>query len=281
MSCSDDSSCHREHQQLRFLNTTMATTIFVLPGERIDPSSLPSHPKLPLKLGPGLRHIPPNTIVPTVAGLLCTDQKKNAVWVEYNAGRVRISFHSCKPWLIEEQYIPTLGDLVIATIHHSSVDTYYASLSDYTPNATLPQLSFEGATKKTRPQLAPGALVYARVTLANKHMDPEIECVSGSTGKSEGLGPLNGGMTFDVSLGMARRLMLPKPKEQGGFVLLEELGSNGVPFEIAVGRNGKVWVDSGKVGTTLKIGRAIQDVDTKALSIEEQKKSVKKILKDL
>lgn len=66
----------------------MAASIFVLPGEHIDPGLLPSHPKRPLTLGPGLRHIPPNTITPTAAGQLCTDKRKNAVWVEFNAGRV-------------------------------------------------------------------------------------------------------------------------------------------------------------------------------------------------
>lgn len=171
--------------------------------------------------------------------------------------------------------------MVIATIHHSASDIYYASISDYAPNASLPNLSFEGATKKTRPQLAPGALIYARVTLANKHMDPELECVSASTGKSEGLGPLTGGMLFNISLGMARRLMLSKPVEQGGLVLLEELGGAGVPFEIAVGRNGKVWVDSKSVKMTLAIGKAIQDSDEKRLSVEEQKKLAKKVVRDV
>jgi exosome complex component RRP40 len=183
--------------------------------------------------------------------------------------------------LTSSQYIPTTGDLVIATIQKSSAEIYYASLSDYTPNATLPQLSFEGATKKTRPQLSFGALVYARVTLANKHMDPELECVSSSTGKSEGLGPLTGGMVFSISLGMARRLMLPNPGELGNLVLLEEIGAVGVPFEIAVGRNGKVWVDSGSVKTTLAIGRAIQDTDSKSLQPEDQKKIAKKLGRDL
>lgn len=154
-------------------------------------------------------------------------------------------------------------------------------MSDYAPNALLPQLSFEGATKKTRPQLASGALVYARVTLANKHMDPELECVSSTTGKNDGLGPLTGGMVFSVSLSMARRLMLPRPSEQGGLVLLEELGSQGLPFEIAVGRNGKVWVDSGKVASTLSIGKALQETDEKGLNVEEQKKLAKKVAKNL
>lgn len=179
------------------------------------------------------------------------------------------------------QYIPTVGDLVIATVQKSSVDVYFASLSDYTPNASLPQLSFEGATKKTRPQLTFGSLVYARVTLANKHMDPELECVSSSTGKSEGLGPLTGGMLFTVSLSMARRLMLPKPVEQGHLVILEELGGAGVAFEIAVGRNGKVWVDSKSIKATLAIGKAIQDTDEKGLDVEAQKKLAKKLAKDL
>lgn len=172
------------------------------------------------------------------------------------------------------------GDLVIATIQKSAVDVYYASISDYTPNASLPQLSFEGATKKTRPQLSFGALVYARVVLANKHMDPELECVSSSTGKSEGLGPLIGGMAFNISLGMARRLMLPKPAEKGKLVLLEELGEQAVAFEIAVGRNGKLWVDSKSVKTTLSIGRAIQDTDEKSLGVEEQKKLARKIARE-
>ena len=174
-----------------------------------------------------------------------------------------------------------MGDLVIATIQKSSVDIYYASLSDYTSNATLPQLSFEGASKKTRPQLAFGALVYARVTLANKHMDPELECVSSSTGKSEGLGPLVGGMCFSISLGMARRLMMSKPLEVGGVAVLEELGAQGVAFEIAVGRNGRVWVDSKNIKTTLAIGHAICETDSKGLNVEEQKKLARKLVKDL
>ncbi|KAG4430641.1 hypothetical protein IFR05_013874 [Cadophora sp. M221] len=243
----------------------MAAQIFVLPGQHLDPESLPSHPKLPLKLGPGLRLIPPSTITSTVAGQLCTDKRKNAVWVEFNGSR----------------YIPTVGDLVIATIQKSSVDVYFASLSDYTPNASLPQLSFEGATKKTRPQLTFGSLVYARVTLANKHMDPELECVSSSTGKAEGLGPLTGGMLFPISLGMARRLMLSKPVEQGNLVVLEELGVAGVAFEIAVGRNGKLWVDSKNIKTTLAIGKAIQESDEKGLDIDAQRKLAKKLVREL
>ena len=117
--------------------------------------------------------------------------------------------------------------------------------------------------------------------MANKHMEPELECVSSATGKSHGLGPLNGGMIFTISLGMARRLMLPKPAEQGRMVILDELGRAGVSFEIAVGRNGKLWVDSTSVKTTLAIGKAIKDTESTNLNPEEQKKLAKKLVKDL
>lgn len=66
--------------------------VFVLPGDSIDSSLIPSHPKKPLRLGPGLRHVPPNDIIPTLAGQLITDRQKNSIRVENARGRVRISY---------------------------------------------------------------------------------------------------------------------------------------------------------------------------------------------
>lgn len=183
--------------------------------------------------------------------------------------------------MLDTQYTPRTGELIIGTVHHSAQEVFYVTYSDYTTPAILPQLSFEGATKKTRPMLAAGALVYARVTLANKHMDTELECVSSSTGKSEGMGPLAGGMMFNISLGMARRLLMPKNVVEGKVVVLEELASAGLQFETATGRNGRIWVDSESVKTVIAVGRAVQETDEKLLGVEEQKKLVRKILKSL
>lgn len=178
------------------------------------------------------------------------------------------------------QYIPQPNDLVLATVHHSSTDWYHCSITPHTTLAQLPQLAFEGATKKTRPQLNSGSLVYARVLSASKHTDPEIVCYNPSTGKSEGMGELKGGMVFDVSLGMARRLLLARQREEGGIVVLEEIAEK-IAFEVAVGRNGKVWVKSGGVKETLLIGRALQETDREGLRIEEQGKLVKKLLRGI
>ncbi len=50
-----------------------------------------------------------------------------------------------------------------------------------------------------------GALVYARVSVANKDMEPELDCIHPSTGKSDGFGELKEGFMFKCSLGLARR----------------------------------------------------------------------------
>ncbi|KAL9095806.1 MAG: hypothetical protein Q9165_001803 [Trypethelium subeluteriae] len=242
----------------------MTATQVVLPGDVIQSDALPTfgNPSKPLTLGPGLQHELPDTIRAVLGGELCVDERKNAIWVEHSGGK----------------YVPTVGDLVIATVHHSSADFYHCAITPYTTFALLPQLAFEGATRKTRPILTSGNLVYARVSLANKFMEPELECVQPSTGKADGLGPLKGGMLFDISLGMARRLMSPKLKEQARLVVLEELAER-VPYEIAVGRNGKLWVNSGSVKSTIAVGKAVKETDENGLSIEEQRKMVKNLLK--
>lgn len=182
--------------------------------------------------------------------------------------------------LWSKQYIPQTNDVVIATVHHSSTDWNHCSITPHTAFAQLPQLAFEGATKKSRPQLVAGSLIYARISSASKHLDPEIVCYNPSTGKSEGMGELKGGTVFEVSLGMARRLLLNKQKEDGGLVVLDEL-AGGLAFEIAVGRNGKVWVKSSGVKETLVVGKALRDTDSDVLNVDEQRKLVKRLLRQI
>ncbi|KAF1992236.1 exosome complex exonuclease-like protein Rrp40 [Aulographum hederae CBS 113979] len=240
----------------------MASTPVILPGDVVPAEHLPSTKKA-LTLGPGLRHTPPSTITATTAGALSVDSKKNAIWIEHNNGR----------------YVPHTNDLIIATVRQTGSDAYQCAITPHTPSAILPNLAFEGATKKTRPQLASGQLVYARISSAPKHAETELECMSASSGKSEGMGPLKGGMVYDISLGMARRLMLsPAKMREQGLVVLEALAEK-VQFEIAVGRNGRVWVDGGNVAMTLAVGTCIVETDRGGLDFREQRRLVEKKLK--
>lgn len=85
-------------------------------------------------------------------------------------------------------------------------------------------------------------------------------------------------MVFAVSGGFARRLLMAKQREEAALVLLEEVGAK-IPFEVAVGRNGLVWVNAGDTKAVLLVGRALQEVDAEGLGIEEQQKLVRRMLR--
>jgi len=113
--------------------------------------------------------------------------------------------------------------------------------------------------------------VYARVATANKDIEPEIECVDPTTGKSAGFGELKGGLLVDgLSMGYCRTLLF---RERG--TVLEEVGKH-VGFQCAVGLNGRVWVDAGDVKNTILVGRAIKE--TEGLSDEEMRKFVRELV---
>lgn len=122
-------------------------------------------------------------------------------------------------------------------------------------------------------------------------MDPELECVNAETGKADELGPLETkgcGMVVNVSLGFARRLLMPR-SEDSGVVVLEELGKakrDGGPemgFEAATGRNGKVWIESkeGDVAAVVAVCRALRETDERGLDVAAQRKLVRRIVKDV
>ncbi|PYH40557.1 exosome non-catalytic core subunit RRP40 [Aspergillus saccharolyticus JOP 1030-1] len=276
----------------------MSSPLVLLPGDEIPSEYLPSTSSAPLRLGAGLRLLsqphpttkssstPSHVLTATQAGILSTDNKRNAVSILSSPHR---------------RYIPTANDLVIAQIHHSSPDYFHCMITPQAPHAVLGQLSFEGATKKTRPMLKQGDLVYARVLSTGLGAGAEVElaCVNPATGRAEpgGLGPLNGGMVFDVSTGMAARLMKASSSSTGehqqegvaGLVVLDELGKKlekAGGFEIAIGRNGKVWVDCSNSGdaavkATVAIGRCLTTLDQHELTAADQKKLVSRVLREL
>lgn len=146
------------------------------------------------------------------------------------------------------QYVPVKEERVIGIITNRGSDSYKVDIGGALP-ASLPSLAFEGATKKNKPNLQIGDIVYARLCVANKDMEPELDCTDGS-GKSTGLGQLLGGFMINCSLGLSRKLL---SKE---FVLLKCLGKY-FPFECTVGMNGRVWINSASIPHTIAIANAV------------------------
>ncbi|VDC00659.1 unnamed protein product [Peniophora sp. CBMAI 1063] len=212
----------------------------ILPGERVPASHVN------LKLGPGLIQSPASTVLSTRAGDLQHSANNARWWIENNSAR---------------RYVPAPQEPVVGTVALRAGEGYRVDIGAG-QFATLDGLAFEGATKRSKPNLKIGSLVYARVSLANKDMDPEIECFDAQTRKSEGYGELKGGFVTSCSLKMCRNLLDPK------HYLLPLLGSK-FPLDAAVGVNGRVWVSCKEPKQTIAVVRCIEAADPEGGGKEE------------
>ncbi len=132
--------------------------------------------------------------------------------------------------------------MVVGTIVEKHAETYRVDIG-LSQHAVLPALAFEGATKRNKPNLDVGSLIYCRVRVANKHMEVELTCQSPLfkkdwVTKDSMFGELSGGYVFNVSSQLARALL------EDDSLVLNALGRH-FPFEIAIGANGRVWINSG------------------------------------
>ncbi|KAJ1645884.1 exosome non-catalytic core subunit rrp40 [Coemansia erecta] len=207
----------------------------VIPGDAVDTHmEVDGQEQQVLRLGPGLSHIG-DTINAVNAGVLHSSSDGSQYWVVSNKRR----------------YVAAEGEPVVGVVVARHAEGYRVDIGS-AHDALLPLLAFEGATKRNKPNLAVGTTVYARVSVANSLMDPEIECFNSNTGKAEGFGELGEGFMFKCSLGLARRLFSSKAP------VLNALGSK-LPFEVAVGLNGRVWINTEKPETTVLVANAIKN----------------------
>ncbi|KAF7985552.1 hypothetical protein HWV62_3807 [Athelia sp. TMB] len=221
-----------------------SSSSIVLPGETVPAQHVN------LKLGPGLLKITHGTsessIISTRAGAVNHSANKSKWWVEGNSKR----------------YVPAAQESVVGAIIGKSGDGWRVDIGS-AHFALLDGLAFEGATKRNKPNLKINSLIYARVSLAHKDMEPELECFDAQTRKAGGFGELKGGFMVRCSLQMCRQLLDPK------HFLLPFLGSR-FPLEAAVGTNGRVWISSKEVKQTIAIARCIEAVDPAGGAMDER-----------
>ncbi|KAF8073732.1 hypothetical protein FPV67DRAFT_1410664 [Lyophyllum atratum] len=216
----------------------------ILPG-----TSVPAQ-HVNLKLGPGLLQSSSAneagpSIIATRAGTLNHSSNGSKWWVESNSRR----------------YIPAPQESVIGVIIQKVGEGFRVDIGS-AHYASLDALAFEGATKRNKPNLKVGCLVYARVSLAHKDMEPELECFGAQTRKSEGFGEVKGGFLVRCSLKMCRDLLDPK------HFLLPLLGAR-FPLEAAVGMNGRIWVSAKEPRQIITISRCIEAVDPDGGGMDE------------
>ena len=217
----------------------------VLPGDELEP------PKGPV--GTGIRQLEDNCFVVTQYGTLHISP---TMFVAHTTLR---------------RYTPNEGDNVIGIVTERHAENYRVDINSF-QDACLPSLSFENATKRHKPNLAIGSLVYARVHSAHRDIETELSCVN-EQGKSEGFGELTDGMMISCSIGLAHRLLHEN-------YLLPNIGER-VPFEIAIGLNGRLWIKTTKIQVLSWISGILKLADERPFSNKNLKKYIAATWKQL
>ncbi|XP_029037082.1 exosome complex component Rrp40 [Osmia lignaria lignaria] len=202
----------------------------VMPGDAVkDIATI--NKKETIVLGPGLRR-EADTVFAYKAGILRKTQPAVYYVDSY-----------------QKRYIPNRGENVIGIVTQKGGDIFKVDIGA-SDQASLSYLAFEGATKKNRPDIQVGDIVFAKLLVASKDMEPELVCVD-SHGKEKDLGVLsNEGMLFTCSLSLIRKILNHKSP------LFKTLAQSQA-FEVAAGMNGRVWVKARTVHETIAVANAI------------------------
>lgn len=188
------------------------------------------------------------------------------------AGTLKFSMPN-KYWVetTQKRYVPCVKDSVLGIVVDSKADNFLVDIKG--PSlAFLPVLAFEGGTRRNIPKFEVGTLLYVRVVKANPGMNPELSCTDAS-GKAAEYGPLKDGYMFECSTGLSR-MLLSSPT----CPILAALGKK-ISFEIAIGLNGRVWVNATEAGKVIMVANAI--MRSESLSVVQQISMVDDLLKKL
>ena len=190
----------------------------VIPGKILS-SEIEKCGSSQIKLGPGLRCDGDNVI--TMKSGLLRYKEPDTFWID----------------CYQKRYVPCKGENVIGVVTGRQGDYFKVDIgaSDL---AFINYLSFEGSSKRNRPNINNGNVIFGKLINANKDMEPEMSCIDPGNNKANGMGVIEtGGFLFTVSLNLCRKLLSPD------CILLKELGSRQA-FEIIIGLNGKIILKS-------------------------------------
>jgi exosome complex component RRP40 len=124
-----------------------------------------------------------------------------------------------------KRYEPSIDDIIIGQVIYKHTDFYKIDMF-HGCHGHLPALSFPNTTKRNKPELMMD--VYVLCKIVRKGTECLLSCVG------DGLGALNNNV-FDLECWKVRRLLLCD--------YLKDIGKT-KRFKIALGMNGKIWIDS-------------------------------------
>jgi exosome complex RNA-binding protein Rrp4 len=150
---------------------------------------------------------------------------------------------------VGKYYSPKVDDFVIGTIVQKSSEFYKVEINTYTP-AILNTKDFEGATKKSKPNLNLGDTIFARVLKVNKFDAPILSCISQHSTKTWATGESYfGGLKNGNIFNFPKINTWDFYKDNYALKRLEDY----VKFDISIGCNGKLWINSDSVENIFSI----------------------------
>jgi exosome complex component RRP40 len=238
---------------VRLGNGLVQASLVNRPGAASASASASSATSVSAAAGTAAASVPRGEAVVTKCGVLRSGggptTPSNALWVDN----------------VQKRYQAAVDDLVLGVVVDTfGGESYKVDLGGSQP-AVLPVLAFEGATRHNKPNLPLGALVYARVVLCARDCEVELSCTSPHfkkdwvTGQSL-YGELAGGYAFNCSTRLARQLL------SDDCYVLQCLGRS-LAFELAIGCNGKVWVNSPSPLHTVLVANAILNSEGRSKEI--------------
>ena len=153
-------------------------------------------------------------------------------------------------------YSPKVGDMVIGIITQKNYEFFKLNIST-NKDATLNSIDFEGATRKTRPNLSVGDIVFALVEKENKYSNVTLTCKSVKnkkgwmTGESE-FGELKDGKVFEIGRYLCLKFLDDKDLRKR----LKECVKN---LRIKIGMNGRIWIKADDIFLIQKVFEAIKE----------------------
>ena len=153
-------------------------------------------------------------------------------------------------------YSPKEGDVVIGIISQKSYEMYRVNILA-SKEASLNSIDFQGATRKTKPNLNVGDAVFALVEKENKYSNATLTCKSSinSKGWSSGestYGELKGGKIYDYN----RYLCLKLLDNKEFIYRLKECVKG---LKIKIGYNGRIWIKTEIITDIPKVFQAIKE----------------------
>ncbi|KAK6330818.1 exosome non-catalytic core subunit rrp40 [Orbilia javanica] len=197
-------------------------------------------------------------------------------------------------------YHPSTNDPVLVTLLRTTAEQFIVQLTPYTPPAIIPFENYiinnagtTASARKSRPNLPIGATIYARVSVVHKHLEavelsvPDLNYGEVISQKNTSTTPSNQknsnkkeSQSTSVSSGTTGAASLANRAEVTPYILSisqpmtkllsaeETLGkpllsavAAKVPFEMIVGRNGRVWIDAATQKEVIKVVRCFKEFD--------------------